>query len=208
VKSAYEVRFLAAVRITWITAILVCVLAVVSGLLSGTDGSNSSQQFPGFAFADGGNSSQPFPDFASLDPAAALVVGEVHKDAPKTQKNETAGPTGNRGQRVDEQAPGDSHSKPGAPHPGTQPEGAGGRPPASIPGPNRQPQAPEAPEAPTVSVSVPKPPEAPTVSVSVPDPEQAPSGTSALSLPQVSVNVSAPVQTPVVKVPDVSVELP
>ena len=230
-KSASELRLagLGAVRITWITAIVVCVLAVLSGLLSGTDGRNSSRQFPGFAFTDGGDSSQQFPGFqqfpglASLDPAAALVGGDAREIPPKTQKIATAGPNGNRGQRVNQQAPGGSHSRPGAPPPGSQPGGDGGRPPSSARGPS-QPQAPtprpkpqaptvsppKLPQAPKVTVNVPKPPLPPTVSVSAPEPSQAPSGTSApsLPLPQVSVNVSAPVQTPLVKFPDVSVSLP
>ena len=223
-RKASEVRLtgLAAVRITWITAIVVCVLAVVMGLLSGTDGRNSSRQFPGFAFTDGGNAPQLLPDFVSLDPTAALVGAEVQKTAAKTRKNETTAPQGTRGQGVSERAPGDSHSSPGdshsragAPPAGTQPEGAGGRQPSSTPGPNR-PQKPtidppQLPQAPSVSVNVPKPPQAPSVTVNVPDspqPPQAPSGTSGVSLPQVSVNVSAPIETPIVKVPDVSVQLP
>jgi hypothetical protein len=223
-KRPFEGRFagLAAVRITWATAIVVCVLAIVSGLLSGTDGGNSSQQFPGFAFTDDGNASPPFTDFASLDPAAplgpaaALVGGEAQQNTPKTQKTETAGPQGNRGRRVDEQAPGDGDSRAGVRHPGTQPEGADGGPPSSTPAPNRpqaptvSPPEPETPQAPTVTVNVPEPPQAPSVSVNVPNPPQEPSGPSApsLSLPQVSVHVSAPVETPLVKVPDVSVQLP
>jgi hypothetical protein len=207
-RKASEVRStgLAAVRITWITAIVVCVLAIVSGLLSGTDGRNSSRQFPGFAFTDGGNAPQPLPDFASLAPAAALVGGEALKNAAKTQKNETAGPQGNRAQRVDEQAPGDGHSRAGVPPAGTQPDGADGRPPSSTPGANRPPaptvNVPKPPQAPSVSVNVPKPPQAPSVTVNVPDPPQEPSGTSGPSLPQVSVNVSAPIQTPILKVPE------
>jgi hypothetical protein len=219
-RKASEVRStgLAAVKITWITAIVVSVLAIVSGLLSGTDGRNSSRQFPGFAFTNGGNAPQLLPDFASLDPTAALVGGEVQNTDPKTQKNETAWPQGTRRQRVSEQSPGDSHSSPGDSHSGagvppagSQPEGAGGRAPASTPGPNR-PQEPtvDLPQLPSVTVNVPKPPQLPSVSVDVPNPPppQAPSGTSGLSLPQVSVNVSAPIQTPLVKVPDVNVQLP
>jgi hypothetical protein len=227
-KGASDVRLagLAAVRITWIIAIVVCVLAVLSGLLSGTDGRNSSRQFPGFAFTDGGDSSSwpQFPGLAFLDPTAALVGGDAQEIAAKTQQTDAAGPQGSPGQRVNEQAPGDSHSRAGVPPPGSQPGGTGGRPPSSAPGPNR-PQAPtpgpnrpqvptvslpKLPKAPTVTVDVPKPPQPPTVSVSVPKAPQAPSGTSApsLPLPQVSVNVSSPVQTPIVKIPDVSVSLP
>jgi hypothetical protein len=241
VKSASEARIagLAAVRITWITAIVVCVLAILSGLLAGTDGRNFSQQFPGFGFTDGGNSSQQFPEFASFDPAAALVGEEPQRNAPTTQKTETAGPQGHRGQPIDEQASGPGHSKTGVPHPGSRPESVGGRAPSSAPRPNR-PQAPtvnipkppqlptvslpKPPQAPTVSlpkpsqgptVSLPKPPQAPTVSlpepqlptVSPPEPPQ-PSVSVKLSQPSVSVDLSPPVQTPAVKVPDVSVQLP
>jgi hypothetical protein len=227
-KSTSEVRLagLAAVRITWITAIALCVLATLSGLLSGSDGGNSSPQFPGFAFTDDGDSSQLFPDFASLDPAAGLIGGDAQRNAqkndaptnaPETQGTETAGPQGNRGHRVDEQAPGDNHSRTGVPQPGAQPEDTGGGPPSSAPAPNR-PQAPavsppKTPQAPTVNVNVPKPPQAPSVSVNVPNAPPEPSGPSAPSpslpsLPQVSVHVSAPVETPLVKVPDVNVQLP
>jgi hypothetical protein len=213
---------LAAVRLTWITAILVCGLALLSGLLSGSGGGGSSHGFPGFAFSGSGDSA-PFADVASLDPAALLLGGDAQDNAPKAQKTETAGSHGYRGQWVKEQARGDSHSgdsqsRAGVPHPGRQPEGPGGNPPSSTSGPNR-PQAPpvslpKPPQAPTVTVNVPKPPQAPSVSVSTPNPPQessetsGTSGTSAPSLPQVSVNVSAPVQTPVVTIPDVSVQLP
>jgi hypothetical protein len=232
VKSASEARIagLAAVRITWITAIVVCVLAILSGLLAGTDGRNFSQQFPGFGFTDGGNSSQQFPEFASFDPAAALVGAEPQRNAPTTQKTETAGPQGHRDQPIDEQASGPGHSKTGVPHPGSRPESVGGRAPSSAPRPNR-PQAPtvnipKPPQLPTVNlpkpqqqaptVNLPKPQQAPTVNlpeppqaptVSLPEPPQ-PSVSVNLSQPSVSANVSPPVPTPVVKVPDVSVQLP
>jgi hypothetical protein len=217
VRSPSEINLagLAATRIVWITAIGVCALSILSGLLSGTDGRNFSQQLPGFAFTDGGNSSQPFPDFAdfaSLDLGAAPVSGDAHGKAPNTEATGAAGPQADRGQRVSEQVTGDSHSRAGAP----QPQGPGGKNPSSTSGPNR-PQAPpvsspKPPQAPTVTVNVPKPPQAPSVGVSVPEQPQAPSGTSDPSptqvLPQVSVNVSSPVQTPIVNVPDVSVQLP
>jgi hypothetical protein len=228
VKSPSELRQagLAAVRITWITAILVCALAVLSGVLSGSHGSGSSQQFPGFAFTDGGNSS-PFPDLAALDPAAALLAGAAQANDPSTQKPGIAGPGVNGGRRVNEQASGDSDSRARLPRPGiqsprSQPDGGAGKQPSSTSGPNG-PQGPtldlpKLPQAPSVSVNVPKPPQAPSVSVTQPKPSppQAPSGgsggggsaPSAPSLPQVSVNVSSPIQTPIVKVPDVSVNLP
>jgi hypothetical protein len=212
---------LAATRLVWITAIVVCAVAILSGLLSGTDGGNSSPQFPGFAFTDGGNSAPQVPDFASLDPVAALVGRDTQGTAPRTQKTEPAPAQADRGRPISEQAPGDSHSRIGGRHPESQQEAAGGRPPASTPGHDRPqaptvglPKPPKPSQAPTVTVNVPKPPQAPTVTVNVPKPpppSEPPSGPSAPSppqLPQVSVNVSAPVQTPIVKIPDVSVQLP
>lgn len=214
VKTPSELRLagLAATRLVWITAIVVCVVAILIGLLSGTDGSNSSSQYPGFAFTDSGNSSQQVPDFASLDPVAALIGGDTHANASTTEKTETAGPQGNRGHWVNDQVPGDNASRPDGPHSGSQRGDAGGSPPSSAPAPDR-PHAPpvslpKPPKAPSVSVNI--PPKAPAVSVNVPNLPTSSSGTSApsLPLPQVSVNVSAPVQTPIVKVPDVSVQLP
>jgi hypothetical protein len=231
VTSEVRVAGLAAVRITWITAIVVCALAILSGLLAGSDGRNFSQGFPGFGFTGGGDSSPLFPEFASFDPAAALVGEGAERNVPKTQGTETAGPQGDRGQRIDEQASGPGHSRTGVPHPGSRPDGVGGGAPSSAPRPNR-PQAPtvslpKPPQLPTVSlpkppqpptVSLPKPSQPPTASppkpsppptVSVPEPPQLPT----VSLPKpaqpsVSVNLSSPVQTPAVKVPDVSVQLP
>jgi hypothetical protein len=223
VRSPSEIRMagLAATRLVWITAIAVCALAILSGLLSGTDGPNSSQQFPGFAFADGGNSAPQVPDFASLDPVAALVGGHTQETAPRTQKTEPPPAQADRGRPVSGQAPGDSHSRIGGRHPESQQEAAGGRPPSSTPGHDRPqaptvglPKPPKPSQAPAVTVNVPKPPQAPTVTVNVPKPpppSEPPTGSSAPSvpqLPQVSVNVSAPVQTPIVKIPDVSVQLP
>jgi hypothetical protein len=208
--SGFGLAGLAAVRITWIIAIVVCVLAVLTGLLSGTDGRNSSRQYPGFAFADGGDSLQPFPGIqqlhglASLDPTAAPVGLEAQKNPLTSQKTETPGPQGNRDHGVNEQAPADRHPRPAVPHQEGQPEVTGGRPPSSAAGPDR-------PQAPTVTVNIPKPPQLPTVSVPDPSPSQppqAPSGSTGPSLPEVSVNVSAPVQTPIVKVPAVSIPLP
>jgi hypothetical protein len=221
VRSPFEISLagLAATRIVWITAIGVCTLAILSGLLSGSGGRTFSQQLPGFAFAEGGNSSQPFPDFtdfASLDPRAAPVSGDAQGKAPNARATGAAGPQVDRGQRVSEQVTGNTHSRAGTRQPESQPGGAGGKNPSSTSGPNR-PQAPSGgasnpPQAPTVTVNVPKPPEAPSVGVSAPEQPQAPSGTSdpapSQVVPQVSVNVSSPVQTPIVKVPDVSVQLP
>jgi hypothetical protein len=201
-KSASEVRLagLLIVRTTWITAILVCVLAILSGFLSGTDGRDSSQRLPGFAFTDGGDSSWRLPEFALFEPAAPVVGGGMTK---------TAAPQDDRAQRAKEQAPGDSYSNSGVPHrSGSQPKDAGGRVPVVTPRP-KPPQAPSEtnPEPlQTLSVTRPKPPQAPSVtlpnppqapSVTLPNPPQAPSVTPVPSQPPVSVTVSAPVQTPV-----------
>jgi hypothetical protein len=203
VKSASELRLagLVTVRITWITAILVSVLAILSGLLSGTDGRDSSQQLPGFAFTDGGDPSQQFLDeFALFDPAASVVGGG---------KTKTAAPEDERSQRAKEEAAGDSRPSSGVPHrSGSQPKDVGGRAPVVTPQPN-PPQAPSVtdPEPPqAISVTDPEPPQAPSVT---PAPSQPPVSVSvpAPSQPPISVSVSAPVQT-AVTVADNSVGLP
>jgi cytoskeletal protein RodZ len=175
---------LAVVRVTWITAILVSVLAILSGLLSGTDGRDSSRQLP---------------EFAMFDPAAPVVRGvETASAVPQEDLSQRA----NRSQRAKQRAPGDSHSdshsSSGVPHlSGSQPEDAGGRSPVVRSQPNR-PQAP--------SESQPKPPQGPSETqpnrpqapaVTQPDPPQAPSEPSVPSQPPVSVTVSAPVKTSV-----------
>ena len=209
VKGGSEIRFagLAAVRITWITAIVVCVLAILIGLLSGTDSRNSSGQLPGFAFSDGGDPSQ-FPESASLDPAAALA-GVVDG---KAQRTKTAGPQGDRSQRADVRAPGDTQSGARVPEgSGSQPGNEGGRGPSPTPGPKPpQPPSSTAPKpTPAQPVSLPKLPQAP-VSPSKPAPAPSPPPPSvsvSASPPSVSVNVPAPVQVSGVKVPSVSVTL-
>ncbi len=80
VKGTSEVRLagLVAVRISWITAIVVCALAILIGLISGTDRGDSSQQLPGFAFSEGGDFSPQLPESALFDPAAAMVGAAAH----------------------------------------------------------------------------------------------------------------------------------
>jgi hypothetical protein len=196
VKGGSEIRFagLAAVRITWITAIVVCVLAILTGLLSGTDSRNSSGQLPGFAFSDGGDPLQQSPESAPLDPAAALasVVDG------KAQRTMAAAPQGDRSQRASERAPGHTHSGARVPKgTGSQPGNEGGRGPSPTLGP-KPPQPPSS----TPSKPTPAPP------VSPPKPAPLPSVSVSASPPSVSVKVPAPVQTPILKVPDVSVQLP
>jgi hypothetical protein len=201
VNSTPDIRLagLVAVRITWITAIGVSVLAILSGLLAGTDGRDSSLQLPGPPFADGGDTSQQLPEFALFDPAAPLV-GAV--------KTKTAAPRDDRSQRAREQAPSDRHSDSGIPdRSGSQPQpkDPGGSGPAVTPRSNPEAASVTRPtSSQTPSVSRPDTPQTPSVSqpdtpqtpsVTLPDPPQSPSVTVVASQPSVSVNVSAPVET-------------
>ena len=164
VKGTSEARMtgLVAVRIAWITAIVVCAAAMLIGLFTGTGtgtGGDPSQQLPGFAFSAGRDSSQRLPAFSSFDPVAATVGAAAQED---------------RSGRAKEGAPGDSHPASGVPpRSGTQPEDAGGRTLVITPRP-KPPRAPEgdpaeAPQAPPVSPA--KPPPAPPVSRPQPPPE-------------------------------------
>jgi hypothetical protein len=130
VKSGSELTLagLAAVRITWITAFVVCVVSILTGLLSGTDdGGDSSQQFPGFAFDDGGDSSQQLPEFALVEPAAAIFGAEAPQ---KAQRTKPAAAQEDRSGRTKEGALGEGHSRSGVPpRSGSHPEGADGREP-------------------------------------------------------------------------------
>lgn len=150
-----EVRLagLVAVRIAWMTAIVVCALAILIGLFTGTDGGDASQQLPGFAFSR--DSSHQVAESASLDPAAPTVgpaVQDGRSGVAKTGKDKHAGPV-------------DGHSAFGVPpRSGSLPEdtGAGMRVVTRRPKP---PQAPEdhptgAPQPP--AVTAPKPLEPPT----------------------------------------------
>jgi hypothetical protein len=202
VNSAPDIRLagLVAVRITWITAIVVSVLAILSGLLSGTDGRDSSQQLPGSAFADGGDTSQQLPEFALFDPAAALVGAG---------KTKAAAPQDDRSQRAKEQASSDRHFDSSIPdRSGSQPQvkDPGGSGPVVTPRSN-PPQAASVTRptsSQTPSVSQPDLPQTPTVSqpdlpqapsVALPDTPQAPLVTAVSSQPPVSVSESAPVET-------------
>jgi hypothetical protein len=226
VKSGSEVTLagLVAVRITWITATVVCVVSILIGLLSGSDGGDS-QQFPGFAFSDGGDSSQQ-PEFALFEPAAAMFSAETQQ---KAQRTKTAAAQEDRSGRTKEGALGDGHSKSGVPpRSGSHPEGANGRAPVVRPSekPPRatsltQPKPPKAPSVsppklPAPSVKPPKLPQAPSVSppklpqapsVNPPKLPKAQSEIPVPSPPPVSLKVSPPAQTPVT-VPKISVGLP
>jgi hypothetical protein len=160
VKGTSEARLagLVAVRIAWITAILVCAVAILIGLVSGTSSGGSSQLLPGFAFSAGPDSSQQSSEAALPEPAAATVGAEPQWD---------------RSGRATKGAPGESHYRSGVPtRSGGQPEDTGGRTPVVTPRP-KPPQGPggdpaEAPQAP--SGAPPKPPQAPPVTPTEPSP--------------------------------------
>jgi hypothetical protein len=134
VNGAPPVSFagLTAVRITWITAIAVCVLAILSGLRSGADGGGSSLQFPGFAFADSGDDPQLLPELALPHPAATVgAEAQKIKGKPKT-----AAPEGDGRQWAAERAPGESQSRAHVPNrSGSRPDNAGGTGPVGGRGP-------------------------------------------------------------------------
>jgi hypothetical protein len=213
VKGASEVRLagLAAVRITWIAAIAGCALAIVSGLLFGASGGDSSRQLPGFAFADGGDSPQLLPEFVLPEPAA-VVAGEAQV---KTQKNTSAAPQRETSQWAEERGSGDGQARGEDPNrSGNQRKDVGvgapvGTPAPKEPNPPRAPSVtpPKLPQSPSVTVETRQP--APSVTVETRPP--APSGDPAPSQPPVKVSasetgVSAQVRTPVADA-DVSVGL-
>lgn len=184
---------LAAVRISWITAFGVCVLVMLSALIFGSNGSDSSQQLPGFAFADRGDAPQLLPESVWLDQGPAVDT--------KTVDFRTAAPQAKGSQRAHEQAFGQSHSRGQVPNrTGSQQRDPGG---GTSPGTNGS----DPPEAPSVtppdssqrpSVTQADPPQAPSVS---PEPSQATVEVSA-SDSEVSVSasresVSAQTKTPV-----------
>jgi hypothetical protein len=155
---------LVAVRITWITAILVCGVAILVELFSGTSGGSASRQLPGFAFSAGSDSSQRLPKFSSVDPAAAMVGAAAVEGRSGRAKQKP--PAGHSGSRI-------------PPRSGNQPVDTGGRMPLVTPRP-KPPRAPHGdpantPPAPSVtppespkpaqepSTPPPKPPEEPVV---------------------------------------------
>jgi hypothetical protein len=149
---------LVAVRITWITAILVCGVAILVELFSGTSGGSASRQLPGFAFSAGRDSSQRLPKFSSVDPAAAMAGG--------------AAPDGRSG-RAKQKPPGSHSGSRIPPRSGNQPVDTGGRKPVVTPRP-KPPRAPQGdlgktPPAPSVTPpEAPKPPKEPSTPVAKP----------------------------------------
>jgi hypothetical protein len=130
VNGTSEVRLagLVAVRIAWITAVVVCAVVILIGLFSGTDGGDSSQRLPGFAFTDGGDSSQQLPEFASFDPAAGIVGAAAEQNRTARSKDRSA--------RAKEAAIGNGYPGPGVPpRSGSRSDGAGGGIPVVRPRP-------------------------------------------------------------------------
>jgi hypothetical protein len=155
VNGTSEVRLagLLAVRIAWITAILVCGLVILIGLVTGASGGDAAKQFPGFAFSHGRDSSQRLPDFQSsqlalFDPSAAMAFAAPQKDR-------------NGGPRKG--IPEGGYYRPGVPtRSKSDPGNTGGRPPVVTTRP-RPPRAPagdptEPPRAPSVPPKLPTSP--------------------------------------------------
>src|ERR687892_1124086 len=143
-----------------------CVLSILSGLRSATDGGDSSHQLPGFQFADGGDAAQLLPESLTLGPAPAVGT-------------RTAASQDDGSRRIKEQAPGGSDSGTHAPNrTESQPEDSGGGAPPGTPRQNP-------PQAPTVTE--PDPPRSP--SVTQPSAPQEPAG-NPTSQPTVEVSVA------------------
>jgi hypothetical protein len=188
VKGTSETRLagLAAVRIAWITAILVCGLAILVELFSGTSGGSASQQMPGFAFSAGRDSSQRLPEFSSTASAAAMEGAAAQED---------------HSGRAKQKPPGGSHSGSGIPpRSGNQLVDTGGRTPVAtprpkppgalegdpakapqaspvtLPNPAEPPKPPKPPKEPSTPPGLPKPPKPPEEpSVDPPKPPEEPS---------------------------------
>jgi hypothetical protein len=182
--SQARVTGLVAVRIAWITAIAVCALAILIGLLTGTGTGDPSRQLPGFAFSAGRDSSHQSPGFTWHDPAAAMAGAAAQKDRSRWAK---------------EGAPGDSHSGSRIPpRSGSQPEDTGGRAPVITPRP-KPPQAPGgdpagAPQTP--SVGPPTPPKPPKPPQAPPEPTPAPPVTPPEPTPAPPVTPPEPPKPP------------
>lgn len=142
------------VRIAWLAAIVVGLLAILAGLLSGTDGGDSS----------GGS------------PQAALAPGFAFEAQEKTESAEAAAPRDDRNQRVKGQVPGESRPSSGAPSgSGGEPGDTGGRAPVVTPQPTPTP-APKPKPTPTPQPKpAPVPPQVPVSSQPAPpEPVQPP----------------------------------
>jgi hypothetical protein len=189
VKGAPEARLtgLVAVRIAWIAAILVCAVAILVQLFSGTSGGSASRQLPGFAFSAGPDSSQPVPQFSSIERAAAMVGAAAQRD---------------RSGRAKKGAAGDNHSASGIPpRSGTQLDHSGrGTPVATTrPRPPRAPRGDPAGAPQTPSVTTPKPPSTPPVKP--PKPPEEPSVDPPAPPEEPSVDPPAPPQEPLPEPP-------
>ena len=73
------------IRVSWVMAILGCVLAILIALLSGTDGRDFSLRAPGFFGLDGSSRQAPADaDVAAFDPATATTsLGTPGAAAPR-----------------------------------------------------------------------------------------------------------------------------
>jgi outer membrane biosynthesis protein TonB len=141
------------VRIAWMTAILMGLLVILLGLLSATDGGDSSKR----------------------SPLAAFGPGFAFEAQGKVPSEEIAAPRGDRNQQAIGGIPGESRLGTGAPSGSAGQTGeVGGSAPAATPEPNPAP----APEPKPTPSPQPKPAPAPQVPVSSqpapPEPVQPP----------------------------------
>jgi hypothetical protein len=202
---------LGAVRITWIAAIVVCALAIITALVSGTNGRSHSPAFPGFAFSGGADQAdaETFPELGSFRQAASHTAARGREAAKTAAKGNSPAFRKGRGLPTDKQASDKSRSGVRAPRvPSSQPDRTGERDPSTG---GRNPSTPKAPSAPQAP-SLPKPAAPQLPSANVPSPSlpqtESPSQTPQVS-PKLTASVSTPaVQTPVANVPSVTVALP
>jgi outer membrane biosynthesis protein TonB len=135
------------VRITWIAAILVGVLAVLVGLLSGSDGDDSSGGSPETAFA---------PGFA--------FEAQQNAESPKTPAARD-----DRSRRAKGQLPGESRLTSGEPSGSAdQPANDGGNTPVATPQPEPQPAPQPEPQPAPRPKPTPAPPQLPVSSQPAP----------------------------------------
>ena len=204
----------------WTVALVVCVVAIVSGLLSGADRRNHSPGLPGFAFTEGadpGDAVQPYAQLRSFESPASLTVaaGRARRG---TDGTATVTSFAGRDRLADKRASDTTRSGARAPHlPASQPNSSGGREPSSggrEPSTGgREPSAPSIPSKPSVpqTPSLPRLPSAPLPSPphTSPQPQAPAQPVPALPTPKPQVSVSTPaVHTPVASVPSVTVQLP
>jgi hypothetical protein len=173
---------LMAVRIAWVTAVVVCAVVIPIALATGTGGGEAAKGFPGFAFSSGRDHSDQPPGTqspgASLPDSPVALAGAVRaKDRGRASKGFPVG----------------SPYGPGAPTRSEgQPDRTGGRTPIGTPRP-KPPKAPAgSPAAPQQAPSVApvKPPKAPPVTS--PGPSPAPPETAPDPSPAPPENAPAP----------------